>query len=403
MMRRDILLAAVTTEEFPATVEAAGTRLRLNGTATRFYSWLRIEVYRAALYLPAHASDAAAILDAEIPRLVEARYRRAVTLGSVVAAWEAALGAPLPPAFQAWLRPVAAGDAERQLFLADAVVLDGPGRAAQRVTAPPLPPPAARQLDRPRGRHRATPRPARPPIVTDHPHEHDHTPAGSPPAGSTSAAPALKFSDPGFTARGEPRAVVVPGTLRTLWINTGTLCNITCTNCYIESSPRNDALVYPRYAEVAPFLAEGRAMGATQVGFTGGEPFMNSHLPAMLRDVLEAGQEALVLTNAMKPMRRYADALLALHVVHGARLVLRVSLDHHDAALHDRERGAGSFAQAMEGIAWLARHGIPAEHRRPSRFGDEDEPGDALRLRAAVRRARDPARRCRSRRADAVP
>ncbi len=66
------------------------------------------------------------------------------------------------------------------------------------------------------------------------------------------ASPALdpaKFRDPAVTAKGEKRAAVALSGLRTLWINTGTLCNITCRNCYIESSPRNDALAYLTAAE----------------------------------------------------------------------------------------------------------------------------------------------------------
>jgi hypothetical protein len=43
----------------------------------------------------------------------------------------------------------------------------------------------------------------------------------------------LKFRDPRITAKGETRAQVALTALETLWINTGTLCNITCANCYI--------------------------------------------------------------------------------------------------------------------------------------------------------------------------
>src|SRR3989337_2758001 len=57
-------------------------------------------------------------------------------------------------------------------------------------------------------------------------------------------APLAKFSDPEVTAKGEKRARVALEALRTLWINTGSLCNITCRNCYIESSPENDRLAY---------------------------------------------------------------------------------------------------------------------------------------------------------------
>ena len=169
-----------------------------------------------------------------------------------------------------------------------------------------------------------------------------------------------KFRDPVVTAKGEPRAAVALTALRTLWVNTGTLCNITCRNCYIDSSPTNDALAYISAAELAGFLDEAAAIGAplAEIGFTGGEPFLNRDLPAMLRDVLRRGLQALVLTNAMKPMMNHAAALLVLRAEFGDALTLRVSIDHHEAALHDLERGDGAFAKTMEGLAWLAGHGF---------------------------------------------
>jgi uncharacterized Fe-S cluster-containing radical SAM superfamily protein len=191
--------------------------------------------------------------------------------------------------------------------------------------------------------------------------------------------PPEKFRDARATARGEARAVVDPDRLRTLWINTGTLCNITCAHCYIESSPRNDALSYPTAAEVAPYVAQAAALGAEEIGFTGGEPFMNRDLPAMLQDVLAGGLRALVLTNAMKPMRNHAAALRALHAVHGARLTLRVSLDHHTAAGHDAEREAGSFAIALDGLRWLAAHGLNVHVAGRAGFARPGEGAAALR------------------------
>jgi uncharacterized Fe-S cluster-containing radical SAM superfamily protein len=186
-----------------------------------------------------------------------------------------------------------------------------------------------------------------------------------------------KFQDPVLTARGERRATVALTGLQTLWINTGTLCNITCASCYIESSPRNDALSYISPAEVTAFLDEATARGEPleQVGFTGGEPFMNPGLLAMLADVLaRSGLSALVLTNAMQPMRRYAAGLAALRDRFGTdRLVIRVSLDHHDAALHDLERGAGSFAKTLEGLRWLAREGFVVHVAGRLGFGQDGE------------------------------
>jgi uncharacterized Fe-S cluster-containing radical SAM superfamily protein len=186
-----------------------------------------------------------------------------------------------------------------------------------------------------------------------------------------------KFRDPLTTAKGEKRATVALSGLRTLWINTGTLCNITCASCYIESSPRNDALVYISGPEVATYLDEAasRGLAMDEVGFTGGEPFMNADLVPMLAGVLaRPGLHAIVLTNAMQPMRRHAAALLALKDRFGTdRLTLRVSLDHYEAAHHDVERGEGSYAKTLDGLAWLSRHGFRLHVAGRLAFGGEDE------------------------------
>ena len=86
-----------------------------------------------------------------------------------------------------------------------------------------------------------------------------------------------KFADPDWTATRERRATVALDRLETLWINTGTLCNITCQNCYIESSPSNDRLAYITAAEAAAYFdeIEAHGLGTREIGFTGGEPFMN--------------------------------------------------------------------------------------------------------------------------------
>jgi hypothetical protein len=141
MKRRTLLLTALgaapaaAQDGFPAAVEVAGRRLVLNGIGSRLYSVLRIEVYRAALYLEEPARSAEAILLSPSPKLIEARYRRDVPLAGVVAAWEESLGA-LPAAFRAWLRPISAGDAERWLFLGGEARLDGPGRPPARLSEP---------------------------------------------------------------------------------------------------------------------------------------------------------------------------------------------------------------------------------------------------------------------------
>lgn len=166
-----------------------------------------------------------------------------------------------------------------------------------------------------------------------------------------------KFQDPALTAKGEPRAQVALVGLRTLWFNTGTLCNLACTTCYIESSPRNDALVYLTLAEVESFLDEIASEGlpTREIAFTGGEPFMNPDMLPILQECLARGFEVLVLSNAMQPMRRFETALLALEG--RERLTIRVSLDHYTREVHEAERGL-SWDKAIAGLEWLAAHGF---------------------------------------------
>lgn len=169
-----------------------------------------------------------------------------------------------------------------------------------------------------------------------------------------------KFRDPLVTARGETRAVVGLKALETLWFNTGTLCNLSCLNCYIESSPRNDRLVYLTRAEVVFYLDEiARDRLPTHlIGFTGGEPFMNPDMPGILDEVLSRGFEALVLTNAMKPMQKVQSDLLELRQRFCSRLTVRVSLDHYEPGVHEAERGARTWQPTVDGLVWLAREGF---------------------------------------------
>jgi hypothetical protein len=174
--------------------------------------------------------------------------------------------------------------------------------------------------------------------------------------------PRARFSDPDWTAQGNPRAKVRLEALRTLWINTGSLCNIECRNCYIESSPRNDRLAYITAVEVGRFLEEiaAQALPTEEIGFTGGEPFINPDIITMAEDALARGHRVLILTNAMQPMLRprMRAELLRLRDEYGDRLTLRVSLDHYTKALHETERGEGTFEATLEGTDWLAWAGF---------------------------------------------
>ena len=198
------------------------------------------------------------------------------------------------------------------------------------------------------------------------------------PSADRDAIPKLdprKFRDPHTTVRGELRASVALRQLKTLWFNTGTLCNITCRNCYIELSPRNDRLVYLSFSDVVRYLdeIEHGNWETEEIGFTGGEPFMNPEFLEMLEEALSRGFRVLVLTNSMRPMQRVKNRLLDLKRQVGAKLIIRVSLDHFTAERHEDERGPGTFKSTLDGLVWLALAGFKVAVAGRTMWGEDPD------------------------------
>lgn len=184
-----------------------------------------------------------------------------------------------------------------------------------------------------------------------------------------------KFSDPFLTAKGEQRGFVELKGLKMLWFNTGTLCNLACINCYIESSPRNDRLVYLTHAEVTEYLDEIMQENhpTKEIGFTGGEPFMNPQIIPILDECLSRGFHVLVLTDAMRPMMKVANELLGLHHKYGTHMSLRVSVDHYRKELHEEERGLHSWKPVLAGLQWLVLNGFTVAVAGRTRWGGDEK------------------------------
>ncbi|MDC0597951.1 radical SAM protein [Candidatus Pelagibacter sp.] len=161
-----------------------------------------------------------------------------------------------------------------------------------------------------------------------------------------------KFKDQKVTADGSNRAFIEARNIKTLWFNTGTLCNIECKNCYIESSPKNDSLVYLTFEEVKSFIDEAidKNLGTNEIGFTGGEPFMNKDIMKMIDYSLRKRLKVLVLSNAMKPMLNRTKELIKLN---HSNLTIRVSIDHYEKEKHEEIRGKNTYDVMLQGLKWL--------------------------------------------------
>ena len=146
--------------------------------------------------------------------------------------------------------------------------------------------------------------------------------------------------------------------LDTLWFQVaGTVCNIACTHCFISCSPANHAHEMMTLAEVKERLAEARELGVREYYFTGGEPFMNRDMLAILEETLEQGP-ATVLTNGMLLRPDVCRRLRELFDRSEYSLDLRVSLDGFDAESHDAIRGKGVWDRVMIGLRNLSDAGL---------------------------------------------
>lgn len=146
--------------------------------------------------------------------------------------------------------------------------------------------------------------------------------------------------------------------LDTLWFQVaGTICNIECTHCFISCSPRNRSHEMMTLAEVQERLDEARALGVREYYFTGGEPFMNREMLAILEATLRQGP-ATVLTNGMLLRPEVCSRLRELFDASEYSLDLRVSLDGFDRESHDAIRGRGVWDRVMTGLRNLAAAGL---------------------------------------------
>jgi len=182
----------------------------------------------------------------------------------------------------------------------------------------------------------------------------------------------MKFNNLTLTAEGKARAFIEAKNLKTLWFNTGTLCNLTCKNCYIESSPTNDRLSYLSFEEYLKFIIEAKEerLNLLEIGFTGGEPFLNKDFPKMLNHSVQQDVEVLVLTNAMKPMLNKRSEILNLNK---DKLTFRVSIDHVDQKKHEKIRGQNSYKPMIEGVKWLRDNNFKMSLATRLMWGESEE------------------------------
>lgn len=146
--------------------------------------------------------------------------------------------------------------------------------------------------------------------------------------------------------------------LDTLWFQVaGTVCNLACTHCFVSCSPSNHTHEMMPLEQVRRTLEEAARLGVKEYYFTGGEPFLNPEMEAILAETLKVGP-ASVLTNGLLLDPARCARLKALSDGSPYSLDLRVSLDGWDAATNDPIRGEGTFDRILAGVRNLKAAGL---------------------------------------------
>jgi MoaA/NifB/PqqE/SkfB family radical SAM enzyme len=154
-----------------------------------------------------------------------------------------------------------------------------------------------------------------------------------------------------------------------LWLYATYHCNLACSYCLTESSPRiADRRTLSRELMTGA-AREAEELGFASVGITGGEVFMIPDFAATMIEI--AGVLPVVaLTNGTL----FTDRLLAgLEPLAGLPAALQISLDSDEPARNDAFRGPENFAKVLEAIPKLLERGLEVRIATTVEYQTEEE------------------------------
>jgi radical SAM protein with 4Fe4S-binding SPASM domain len=128
-------------------------------------------------------------------------------------------------------------------------------------------------------------------------------------------------------------------------------CNLRCPYCYASSEKRLPGELSTE--ESLALVDQVAELGAQTMVFTGGEPMLRRDLFQVAGRARELGMRANIITNATlirKPAmaQRIADTFSTV----------TVSMDGGTAAIHEKTRGAGTFAKTVAALRMLNDVGV---------------------------------------------
>jgi MoaA/NifB/PqqE/SkfB family radical SAM enzyme len=138
-----------------------------------------------------------------------------------------------------------------------------------------------------------------------------------------------------------------------VWLYSNYHCNLACSYCLTESSPRSDRrqLTAETMMTVAQQAAE---LGFTGLGVTGGEPFLLPWLPATVAAMADILPIVLLTNGTLMAGDRIDRANVLAH----PNAAVQISLDSHLPDVNDMARGPDNFDKVIDAVPRLIERGI---------------------------------------------
>jgi MoaA/NifB/PqqE/SkfB family radical SAM enzyme len=138
-----------------------------------------------------------------------------------------------------------------------------------------------------------------------------------------------------------------------VWLYSNYHCNLACSYCLTESSPRSDRRELTAEQMIA-VAEQAKELGFTALGITGGEPFLLPWLPDAVLEMVRHLPLVLLNNGTLFVGERLERAAKLAH----PDIALQISLDSHLPDLNDMARGPDNFAKVVESVPRLIARGV---------------------------------------------
>ncbi len=156
------------------------------------------------------------------------------------------------------------------------------------------------------------------------------------------------------TATGAVADAVRDGTLPgRVWLYSNYHCNLACSYCLTESSPRSERRQLTAEQMIA-VAEQAKELGFNALGITGGEPFLLPWLPEAVLEMVQHLPLVLLNNGTLFAGERLERAAKLAH----PDIALQISLDSHRPDINDMARGPDNFAKVIESVPQLIARGV---------------------------------------------